>query len=52
MDKRHTLGILIISFFMAVNFIETGMQRIYTVIYWLRNISLQMSFDNIAFQQL
>lgn len=39
MDKCHTLGILILLFFfffMAVNFIETGMQHIYTVIYWLK----------------
>lgn len=52
MDKCHTLGILIILFFMAVTFIETGMQHIYTVMYWLKNTSLQISFDNIPFQQL
>lgn len=33
-------------FFMAVNFIETGIQHIYTVIYWLKNLSLQIGFAN------
>lgn len=39
-------------FFMAVNFIETGMQHIYTEMYWLKNVSLQISFGNNPFQQL